>query len=66
MNLKERLNWCRGKMRWSVNGDWDNVIFTDKGRLFGVEIGGFTYGDARMKPSIPIVRALRPNERSVL
>ena len=33
VNRKKRLNWCRGKMRWNVNGQWDRVIFSDESQV---------------------------------
>ena len=33
VNRKKRLNWCRGKMRWNVNGQWDKVIFSDESQV---------------------------------
>lgn len=33
VNRKKRLNWCRGKMRWNVNGQWDKEIFSDESQV---------------------------------
>ena len=33
MNCKKRLNWCRGKMRWNVNGQLDIVILSDESQV---------------------------------
>ena len=33
VNRKKRVNWCRGKVGWPVNGQWDKVIFTDESQV---------------------------------
>ena len=29
-NRKKRLAWCLNERKWTVNGPWDKVIFSDK------------------------------------
>jgi transposase len=29
-----RVNWCRGKLNWTVNNNWKKVIFSDETQVF--------------------------------
>jgi len=33
VNRKKRLAWCLNKRRWTVNGQWDKVIFSDESQI---------------------------------
>ena len=33
VNRKKRLAWCRGKLNWRVNGQWNKVIFSDESQV---------------------------------
>jgi len=33
VNRKKRLAWCREKRRWTVNGNWKRVIFSDESKI---------------------------------
>jgi len=30
VNKKKRLAWCRGKIHWTVENNWKNIMFTDE------------------------------------
>jgi hypothetical protein len=30
VNKKKRMAWCRGKLHWTVENQWKQVIFTDE------------------------------------
>ena len=65
VNRKKRLNWCRGKTRWNVNGHWDKVIFSDESQVvLGAKQRIFN-GAARMKLNPRTACVPRPSGRSV-
>ena len=65
VNYKKRLNWCRGKMRWNVNGQWDKVIFSDESQVVLGANHRIFYGAAKMKPNLQTACVPQPRERSV-
>jgi hypothetical protein len=33
VNRKKQLAWCKGKLNWCVNGQWNKMILSDENQV---------------------------------
>lgn len=48
MNRVRRVQWCRGHLRWTVQNNWRNVLFSDEMKV-KVVLELLKFGENEMK-----------------
>ena len=48
-NRKKRVQWCRSKLRWTLNRQWKKVTFSDETQIVIDQNNRAMLGDAPMK-----------------